>query len=67
MLGSAANPRQQDELRHFPNYRGLLKFIECGFFLRKNPLEFVVSINFNSENASVGQRLPPSIAAPAFG
>ena len=38
-------------LRHFPNECGLLKFIKGGFFLRKNPLECVVSVYSNSENA----------------
>jgi hypothetical protein len=37
--------------RHFPNQRELLKVLKGGFFLRKKPLEVVLSVYSNSENA----------------
>jgi hypothetical protein len=54
--GKKADPRSdRPALEHFRNEYSPFEYVECGFFLRKKPLECEVSVYSNSENALAAQ------------
>jgi hypothetical protein len=44
-------PERRGKQEQFRNFRGLKKGVQGGFFLRKKPLELVLSVYSNSETA----------------